>query len=110
MCHRFRLRDCRSQASQNFPRLRLADQKTLTQTLTDIERALPPTDAMLASLKKDLGLRQEAMAERYASQIDRNKSAVVEEFLKKTYSVATCALAHPTCISTNSVAAHWPSV
>ena len=86
------------QASQHFPRLRLTDQKTLTQLLTDIERALPPTDALLAPLKKDISLRQETMAERYAAHIDKNRNAVIEEFLKRSYTTATCAhppLKHP---------------
>jgi len=75
-------------ASQHFPRLRLADQKALTQAMTDIELALQNTP-LLASLKKDFGLRQETMAERFASHIEKSRSAVIEEFMRKTYTLAT---------------------
>jgi hypothetical protein len=103
----------RPQANQRFIRLRLDDQKELTQALTDIERALPPSDPIFAALKKDFAFRQarlplhslgcqptkrvcvlvwqEAMAERFASSIDRNRGIVTEEFLKHSYTQNTCA-------------------
>jgi hypothetical protein len=77
------------QANQRFIRLRLDDQKELTQALTDIERALPPSDPIFAALKKDFAFRQEAMAERFASSIDRNRGIVTEEFLKHSYTQNT---------------------
>jgi hypothetical protein len=77
------------QANQRFIRLRLDDQKELTQALTDIERALPPSDPIFAALKKDFTFRQEAMAERFATTIDKNRSAVVEAFLNNSYTLNT---------------------
>ena len=76
-------------ASQNFPRLKLTDQSVLTQTLSDIERMLPATDARVAGLKKDLDTRHEAMASRHSDNIDKNKTEVCNDFLKHTYTSST---------------------
>ena len=76
-------------AHQTFPRLRLNDQQTLAQTLSEIEREMPASETMLSALKKDIADGEDRMRERHTSEIQKKQTEVTADFAKGSFTSST---------------------